>query len=198
MSKTVFIIDIDTSIADNEHRAHALHKECVNCLTTLGTEYRPSCPTCGGTDHRISQASWDKFLDPQLVAEDVPVAKAQDAIYKMRELGMEFHFITGRNSSLRKVTEKWLSEHFSWDSENEALIMRGPKDKSTPASVYKERALKQLIKDKKLENCRFIFMEDDPYVFRMYQQYGIVIRCPEGWEHWMPEAETGHEPAWSR
>lgn len=196
--KTVFVIDIDTTIANNDHRAALLEKECMVCLSKVGSEQRAVCPNCGSTDHKISQSSWDSFLDPEQLRLDTPVTKAQDVLYKMRELGMEFHFITGRNESLRDVTEDWLKEHFGWDMDRESLIMRPQKHSNTAASTYKEDALKTLIKDRNLKNARFIFMEDDPFVFRMYQQYGIVIKCPEGWEHWLPPVQTGHEPIWNR
>ena len=196
--KTVFVIDIDTSIADNTERAKLLDKECMVCLEKLGPGHRPKCPNCGSSDHKISQTSWDAFLKPDVMRLDTPVPKAQDAIYKMRELGMEFHFITGRNEGLRPVTEEWLQEHFGWAPARESLYMRGEENSNTAASVYKERALKSLIKERGLQDARFIFMEDDTYVFRMYQQYGIVIRCPEGWDHWMPAVASGHEPIWRR
>jgi hypothetical protein len=196
--KTVFVIDIDTTIANNEHRSSVLEKECMVCLAPVEVGHRSFCANCGSTDSKIKQSSWDSFLQPDVVKNDTPVPKAQDAIYKMRELGMEFHFITGRNYTLRPITEEWLQEHFGWDSNKEALIMRGEEDEGVASSVYKERALMTLIKDRDLKNARFIFMEDDPYVFRMYQQYGIVIRCPEGWEHWLPDVELGCEPTWKQ
>lgn len=196
--KTVFIIDIDTSIANNDLRAELLDKECIVCLSKVPKGHRVVCPSCGSSDHKITQSSWDSFLSPEMLKTDTPVPKAQDAIFKMRELGMEFHFITGRNEGLRPVTEEWLQEHFGWDPSREKLYMRGPDERNSAASTYKERALRTLIRELDLFDARFIFMEDDPYVFRMYQQYGIVMKCPEAWEYWMPEAGTGHEPIWNR
>lgn len=198
MSKTVFVVDIDTTIANNDHRAELLEKECLVCLNPLPKDYRTVCEVCGSTDQRIQQSSWDKFLQPDLLLLDTPVAKAQDVLYRMRELYMEFHFITGRNEELREVTEKWLTQHFGWVRDREALKMRDSRHRDVASSVYKRDALRELIEEKSLQDCRFIFFEDDPYVFRMYQQFGIVIKCPEGWEHWMPPAETGHEPTWRR
>lgn len=196
--KTVFIIDIDTTIANNDHRAELLEKQCMVCLGPMDKVHRPTCKGCGSTDYKISQSSWDNFLSPELMRKDPPEEKAQDVIHRMRELGMEFHFITGRNERLREVTEEWLHEHFGHDPARESLIMRGPAHKNSSASSYKEDAFQQLKQERGLTDCAFVFMEDDPYVFRMYQRHGIVIKCPEGWEHWMPPPGTGHEPVWTR
>jgi len=196
--KTVFVIDIDTSIANNDERAKLLDKECMVCLAKIGEHKPDKCPTCGSSDFKVSQSSWDSFLSPSVMKTDTPVPKAQVAIRRMRELGMEFHFITGRGENLRKVTEEWLQEHFGWDPAREALYMRGIEDEGVAASVYKEGALKRLIKEYGLQDSRFIFMEDDKHVFRMFQQYGIVIQCPEGWEHWVPDVASGVEPTWKR
>lgn len=195
---TVFIIDIDTTIANNDHRAIFLEKECLGCSTKLGVEYRPVCPVCGGTAHVIAQAGWDKFLKPELLLQDSPEPKAQQAIANMRQHGIPFHFITGRNERLREPTETWLSEHFDWNSSRERLKMRTEAHKNTRASVYKEQAFKELVEELSLQDNSFIFMEDDTHVFRMYEKYGIVIRCPEGWEHWCPTPETGIEPVFKR
>lgn len=194
---TIFIIDIDTTIANNDHRAALLERECLVCLSRV--KGNAQCVNCGAHESKIVQSSWDKFLSPELLSKDTPVPKAQDAIYKMRSLGMDFAFITGRNESLREATEEWLAEHFGYDKTKEYLGMRQASDNGA-ASVVKERLLKEFIEKRGLDlhKVRFIFMEDDPYVFRMYQQYGIVIRCPEGWEHWLPDAKTDLEPRWRR
>ncbi len=197
--KTVFVIDIDTTIANNDERAKLLERECMVCLSKIeDTKHRPTCANCGSSDHKISQSSWDSFLHPEVMKLDSPVPKAQAAIHRMRELGMEFHFVTGRNEKLRTVTREWMQQHYGWDPARESIIMRGDEDKDTRASEYKERALKHLIRERGLQDATFIFMEDDKHVFRMYQQYGIVIKCPDGWDHWMPEVAADEEPVWTR
>lgn len=198
-TRPVFIIDIDTTIADNAHRAMLLERHCVACLTPV--EYRQACRNCGGTDTNIKQESWDAFLSPERCALDIPVQKAQHAIRRFREEGVEFHFLTGRNEGLREVTEEWLTKYFSYQPERESLIMRGDEHEGTPASVYKEQAFEQLVQTQGYDEPdmpMFFFMEDDPHVFKMYSKYGIVIRCPEGWEHWMPDHATDTEPKFKR
>jgi hypothetical protein len=150
------------------------------------------------TDDKIAQSSWDTFLSPELMALDEPVVEGTECIHKMRKLGIEFHFVTGRNEGLRPVTEEWLRKYVGWNPERESLYMRGPKDANTPASVYKEGALKQLIEDHDAEDAAFIFFEDDEYVFRMYSKYGICVKCPEGWKYFCPEHGRGVEATWRR
>lgn len=192
--KTVFIVDIDTTIANNSHRAAGLEYECLVCLSKASGD---SCSSCGSTDTKVLQSSWDNFLDKDSMRKDKPVPKAQEVLARMRFFGMEFHFITGRNESLRTITESWLCEHFSYNASREVLKMR-PIGNDDTASVYKEHALKSLIMEQGLTDTTFVFFEDDPFVVRMYQKYGIVVKSPEGWEHWLPSPGYGVEPIHTR
>ena len=199
MKRFVAVIDIDTTLANNDARAELLQKHCVVCGGPKTHGVRSVCPTCLiETDDNIAQESWDIFLRPDLLALDLPVRKGVDAIRRMRKLDMEFHFITGRNEGLRPVTEEWLRQYVGWDSSREELMMRGPEDRNTAASVYKESALHRLVELRGLQDAAFIFFEDDPWVFRMYAKYGICVKCPEGWEHFCPEAARSLENVWHR
>jgi hypothetical protein len=64
--------------------------------------------------------------------------------------------------------------------------------------VYKEEALKRLIKERDLEDASFIFFEDDPWVFKTYAKYGICVKCPEGWDYFCPEGARSLEKVWNR
>ncbi len=200
MKRIVAIIDIDTTIANNDARAALMDKYCVVCGAKKMESHSHSLCTncCVETDDKIDQGSWDTFLRPDLVALDEPVRKAVEAIRRMRKHDMEFHFITGRNEGLREVTEEWLRQYVGWESGREQLIMRGATEKNTPASVYKEKALQRLIKDQGLEDAAFIFFEDDEWVFRMYAKYGICVKCPEGWDSFCPVPELSTEKVWNR
>lgn len=201
MKRMVAIIDIDTTIANNDARAELLQKECVICGGAKTHEPHSVCPTClVETDDKISQKSWDTFLRPDLMALDTPVERGVEAIKSMRKHGMEFHFITGRNEKLREVTEEWLRHHIDWDSSRESLMMRGSEDSDTRASVYKERALHRLIKERQLnvDDVSFLFFEDDAWVFKMYSKYGICVKCPEAWDFFCPEHEQSVERVWNR
>jgi len=197
--RLVAVIDIDTTIANCDHRAVLLQNLCVVCGGKKETRGVSWCNNCQlKTDGKISQSSWDAFLHPDLMLLDVPEPKAVEAIKHMRARDIEFHFITGRNETLRSVTEQWLSTHVGWDSTRECLYVRGPDDHNTPASVYKEGALKRMVEEHDLHDVSFIFFEDDEYVFRMYSKYGICVKCPEGWEHFCPPHGRGEEAVWNR
>lgn len=197
--RMVAVIDIDTTIANNDARAELLQKHCVVCGGPKTHEPHSTCPTCLiETADKIAQESWDTFLRPDLMALDKPERKGVEAIRRMRAHNIEFHFITGRNEGLREVTEEWLRQYVGWDPERESLVMRGQADRDTPASVYKERALKRLIAMRDLHDAAFIFFEDDPWVFGTYAKYGICVKCPEGWDYFCPEAARSLENVWNR
>lgn len=199
MNRLVLIVDIDTTIANNNKRAELLQKHCVVCGGPKTHEQHSICPTCMvETDDKISQESWDTFLRPDLMALDTPVEKGVTALKRFRQHDVEFHFITGRNEGLREVTEEWLTKHVDWKREREELIMRSFAEGNTRASTYKENALKRLIEKRNLHDCSFIFFEDDPWVFKMYSKYGICVKCPEAWDYFCPEAASSLEKVWNR
>jgi len=192
--RLVAIIDIDTTIANNDARALLLQKHCVVCggAKPASTDKTAHCATCCmPTENKVSQTSWDTFLSPDLVSQDVPVAKAQEVIKAWRASGLEIHFITGRNESLRLVTARWLKQHFGWDHAKEDLYMRSLEEEGIPASQCKEAAFLKLKASRGLDDCIFLFCEDDPYVFRMFSKHGMCLRCPEGWYHFCPESFSG-------
>lgn len=194
----LFIVDIDTTIANNDHRAIHLEKRCVACGHIVGYEHRPSCPACGCTTHTVTQEGWDKFLNPSALLLDTPVVKAQQVLSKFDELDIPYHFITGRNEQLRNVTESWLSAHFNWNPNSPVQLRMRPEGNRMRASEYKEFSFISLLNDLQEDYHQFFFMEDDSHVFQMYAKYGIVIRCPEGWDHWCPAPATGLEPQLKR
>ena len=199
MRRPVFIFDIDSTLANNDHRAALLKKTCIQCLAPAPQEYHAPCPVCGCTDHAISQSSWDEFLRTDLIEKDEPIAKGVAVVERLRELGAEIHFLTGRNrKNCETVTKNWLRKNVGWDESKELLCMREDEDRDLPASVYKERAFKRLIEAENMNDCLFFFFEDDPHVFGMYSKYGVVVRCPEGWDHFLPESARGPEAAWRR
>lgn len=207
ISRTTFVFDIDTTIANNDHRALLLNKSCVLCGTPCTGEIDAHCPSCGtGRENiKIPQDCWDRFLAPDLIMLDTVEPDALRVVNRLRELEMDFHFVTGRNEGLREVTEAWLALYFGWrgkEGRTEQLYMR-PNDgsKGIPASVMKERLLHQLMDKNRLNPAidRFVFFEDDPYVFAMYEKYGVVVKCPEGFKYWCPPTEDrSGEPAWRR
>lgn len=196
--RTVYVFDIDSTLANNDHRAELLSKQCLSCLYVVPGEvssssHRTGCPVCGGYSFKVEQASWDKFLDPELVSRDTHYENAVEFVKNLRFAGAPIVYITGRQQKLRDVTEAWLSEHVERVT-SEPLYTRLPEQYDLQASVYKEEALKQCIEENGFGDCCFMFFEDDPFVFSMYSKYGTVVKCPEVWDFFCPEGLIGGEP----
>ncbi len=195
---TVHIFDIDTTIADNKHRANLLNRICIVCLASKGTERRAICPTCNiETESQTSQEDWDAFFDPELVIKDVPNAKALVYADKLRAKDATIHFLTGRSEPARVVTELWLKTKFN-KQDSETLIMRPNEEYGLLASKYKERAWSRLCQENGYKrDTLFYFYEDDPHVINMYGSHGIVIQCPEAWDFLVPDNTDKVEKAWA-
>lgn len=181
MSNLIAVWDIDGTLANNEHRAKLLKKRCSVCLhEPLPSVHRAVCPTCGSTDSTITKESWDAFLAPELMLLDTPILDALRVLDKLRSMGAETHFITARSfDNHLEATATWLRKYVRRASDDsEILHMRLKEDEGIPASQYKARALSRLKKQIGEEGC-FMFFDDDPHVLKMYQEHGLVIKCPE-------------------
>lgn len=197
MTKAVFVVDIDVTIADGSHRVHLLKEYCARCgssakVSFLGHDQIRTEGTCANCDHDVFTtplSSWIDFTAPHLLSADKPVAKAQAVLAKAAQYA-DIHYITGRNNGGRQATEAWLTEHFGFDAKVNKLLMR-TEDSYTerrgvtnlPASLHKRSCFADLMKQcgytgKEL----FLFFEDDPKVMPMYAEYGIVFKAPECWD----------------
>lgn len=184
--RIIHILDIDTTIADNTHRADLLNPVCTICLSPKKTEHRAPCLTCGTeTSSHIEQSQWDLFFDPELVYKDSVVPTALKYVNLLRKANAEIHYLTGRNEDLREITQHWLNTKFN-KQPNEQLIMRPFDEIGIHAPEFKERAINRFRMDNSCQNdVLFYFYEDDIHVMPMYTKYGIVIRCPEAWDHFL-------------
>jgi len=185
MPRLVAVFDIDGTLANHSHRAAILQKRCSVCLhEPMPVGHHAPCPTCGSTISTPTQESWDAFLDADLMAQDPVIVQGLEVLERFRALGAEIHFITGRQRvATGEVTSEWLRFRCG-RTESELLFMREPGDVE-PASVYKEKAFQRLVDQIGSEGV-FMFFEDDPHVFPVYDKHGIVIRCPQGLQHFMP------------
>lgn len=189
MTRLVTIWDIDGTVANNDHRASLLEKRCSICLhQPLPYPHRAVCPTCGSTDSTVTDESWEAFLNPELMAHDTPYPNALKVLSKLREQSAVIHFLTARNGCCREVTNDWLVSR-AGKTEKETLYMRHPEDEDIPASIYKGRGIERIKKDIGSEGV-FVFFEDDPHIFPVHAKHGLVIRCPDGLEHFSPESPS--------
>jgi hypothetical protein len=175
---TVCVVDIDTTLANNDHRAALLERD---------------------SNGNIPQASWDAFLQPELMLKDTPQEHALDVLNHMRGRGFKIVFLTGRNIRHSAGTRVWLKEHMDWNEFTEPLLMRRAVDVNVPASECKEALFLDYLKTSGLtSNTTFLFFEDDPHVMAMWRRYGLVFQCPEAWRWMNPEFPKFPEQAWNR
>lgn len=196
MNRLVAVWDVDGTLANHDHRAALLYKRCTVCLHhPMPVQHHSPCPTCGNTSSSITQQSWDDFLDPELMSQDKPILAALKVLEKLRDMNAEIHFITGRAKDVSfEVTAEWLL--FKVERRpGELLFMREEEDRGLPASKYKAKAIERLKGEIGSEGV-FMFFEDDPHVFPVYNKHGIVVRCPQGLEHFMPPGLFRAEEAW--
>jgi hypothetical protein len=185
---TRHIIDIDFTIADSSYRASLLSKHCNICFSPVSSFHRSACPNCSSTDVTVDQSAWDNFLSPELVSADLPIPEAQRVIKYFVDNDIDHLYLTGRNESLRYVTEKWLMLHYGYNPARSRLLMRPFPGKEESASACKEKLFKSIYD----RTESYIFYEDDPHVFSLYQEYGLVLRCPEAWQYLYPKGIARH------
>lgn len=204
-----FVLDIDSTIADNEHRASLLEAQCLICGNKQQFVPNRGCTECAGVSFKMTPESCKAFMDPALMLKDKPIQKAQELVQRLKDEKFEYIFLTGRNEKYRTVTQVWLNKHFDTDA---PLLMRGPAFEGVPASVYKEQQLKQHIhtlwsrfvpEDQLFDYAKkykpFIIFDDDPYVLIRCAQYGMTFKAPECWSVINPTFDLEQEePAWAR
>lgn len=196
MVRTVAIWDIDGTLANHDHRSVFLEKTCNMCLyKPMPVGHHVGCPMCGSTSSTASQESWDKFLDPNAMLKDTPIPAALSVLERLRSMSAEIHYITGRRRETHEATEMWLNNNVG-KTPSETLNMRELEDNGMPASNYKSRAIDRL-KSRIGSEGVFLFFEDDPHVFSVYNKHGLVVRCPDGLEHFMPKGPSRPEEPWN-
>jgi hypothetical protein len=184
---TVWIVDIDKTIADHTHRDHLLRKSCVSCNTFSNNQ---SCPNCQCDIFTIPTNSWRAFQDPNLIRLDEPILTAQEVIHKAMRMGIHVHYITGRQPNARTVTQEWLTDHFGFDNTRNKLLLRDidsynqPKDKHISAKVHKENKF-LLLKEMcgYTDNDTYHFWDDDRTVLVNYSKFGMIYHAPNCWQN---------------
>lgn len=152
------IIDIDGTLANNAHRDHHLKKK---------------------------PADWDSFLEPSAVAKDTVIEGSKRGMEKLQALKVDMIFLTGRNESLRETTATWLHNNFGVMPNDEWLLMR-PLGNLLKPTEYKKEQLQRLVTTLD-RNRGLLFIDDDPYVWDLYEPYGLVLKAPDCWSSMFPQ-----------
>lgn len=178
MTFSTFIVDIDQTLANHDHRTVHLEHFCSTCQQVIE---KP----CGdeGCDMSYTQSSFDQFLKPELILQDTPYEKGIRFITKLLDQGVYVVFLTGRNEGLRSVTEQWLREHLPLPKYMNVLMR--PQGDSRPASQVKEGLFLTHVLSRYPGD--FVFIDDDLHVLKMFSDYGTVLRAPHCWDVLMPD-----------
>src|SRR5262245_4975973 len=140
----IAILDIDSTLADNGHRAHL-----VECEAGL--------------------RDWKAFLEPDLVARDRPMVGTQRALKFLESYGLTFFFVTGRHDWLRFTTLEWLDQHYCHVGVlPRNLYMRSIGDQR-PASAVKSDLLTQVM-SRFLSKPFALAFDDDPHIHAVYHR----------------------------
>ncbi len=152
----IIVIDIDGTVANNDHRAHHVDTDKPN---------------------------WEEFLKPHLVAKDTLVPGAKKALEHFEALRYKIVFLTGRNEGLRPTTAQWIQDHLGIEVNDDTLIMRNAGN-MLRASEYKREQAQALKSENPME--QFLFIDDDKYSWASYSDIGVVLRAPECWDTIFP------------
>lgn len=140
------------------------------------------------------------FLEPALVGRDLPLPGAKEGLLALANELRRVYFVTGRRESLRKVTRAWLKRHFGLAPDKNHLLMR-PVDSMVTASDYKKWVLENRLLPLKMGfpyPVDLLFIDDDPHVLYLYDQYGIALKAPECWAVLVHKKPRRKEPLWAK
>ena len=191
-----FVVDIDLTIANPSHREHLLVLQCKEC--DVPKHLADMCTQCVGPEFHVPQECWDEFIAADQISLDTPFPEAQRVLNYLLAQGATVLFVTGRNESLREATIHWLQAHFELPRNYNFmdLRMRSMAQMHVPASVYK-RGQVELIRA--AHDGPLVFFEDDPYVQKMYAEYGLVFQGPDCWASMCPPGlDAAEEQAWRK
>lgn len=154
--KPLYVIDIDGTLADNNHRVHLI---------------------------RNGNSDWDTFFDPELVFKDTPIPSSLKHFEDGRFIHGDHIFLTARIQSTYMVTMAWLFEHgyatSGWDFR---LICKPDYMRLQRSRVFKPSVLSTL-KKYDYPDRELILIEDYGEVRRSVEEAGFkVLHAPDCWE----------------
>lgn len=138
----MIIFDIDGVLADNSHRLH----------------------------YALVDKNYDKYYSEEEVLKDEPIHQGLMLLHDLQKIGVEIHFVTGRNECCEKATASWLYRHGLNIKKGMKLCCRDEKD-YRPSPIVKVELIKGLFEalDKEragtfstMEPYSGLFIDDDP------------------------------------
>lgn len=157
----IYLIDLDGTCADNSHRRGIVETDMPD---------------------------WDAFLAPDLVAKDLPIESARDAIRRIEAHYGRIFYLTGRRDTLRDVTQDWIADHgFSCP---EAILMREGNDMRGSTAVKTDH-VDRLRAYATGFRPQIVCIDDDYRVLAAMAKIGVLaLKAPECWPWIYPEGPT--------
>ena len=152
----ILILDIDDTLADPGDRARFVDKD------------------------NPTQEDWDKFFDLDEMAKDTPIVEAQVALENILPFVEDLYFLTGRPERTRSITEDWLYMHYGFDTQNFANLYMRTDDDRASSTEFKKKILERNIIPETKDNT-LIMIDDSEKILKMFKEFGIPIKAPEGW-----------------
>ena len=107
------------------------------------------------------------WYDWSRVGEDEKIEDIVNLAHTMQDIGMDVIYMSGRDSSCRDTTQKWLQSHGLWGE----LLMRKEGD-IRPDDLAKYELFDQHVRDS--HNIWFV-VDDRPSVCRMWRKLGLTV-----------------------
>ena len=154
MTEVVYAIDVDGTVADNEHRVHLIRGE---------------------------NPDWDTFFQPSLMMKDTPIEAAKLHFRDGQFIYGRHFFLTARTRNTRRATYDWLVEH-GFARSNIQIFCKPDYMHLMRARVFKPLALQSLAATQ-YAGCELRLIEDYGEVRRSVEEAGFrVYHAPDCWE----------------
>lgn len=168
----MIIFDLDSTLADCEHRRHFICPIRSNCelLSDGKWYYQNIMLTSEPPQRKRFIPDWKSFNEACDL--DKPI---QPVIYIMNNLILldnEIQIWSGRCESVRKKTEIWLSDHLFQNGQYPVLLKMRPIGDYIPDEVLKMRWVDEAIAEGK--TIDFVF-DDRKKVVRAWRERGIFV-----------------------
>ena len=188
---TIFILDVDGTVADCTARARLLEYECMQCLGMLsGIESSRDfeCPHCRCMDSHMTDESWQMFIAEHLVIQDGLIRGSKKGVKALEALGHPVHYLTARPLESYEVTMQWLKQNLDFDDAIHTLQTRDEGDR-TSSHVFKEAAFLKIkfTMDEQYNAPDYAFVDDNHQNLKMFARHGLAFDAPHFWDAMVTE-----------
>jgi len=156
MRRKLYFIDVDGTVANNDHRVHLIQN--------------------GNSD-------WDEFFRPEQMVKDSPIQAARAHFAEGRFLYGDFVFLTARIESTHDVTKAWLIEH-GFATDVTRVICKPNIIRLQRSRVFKPSVL-ATVGRYDYPDREFVLIEDYGEVRRATEEAGFkTLHAPDCWNEW--------------